>query len=211
MRAALSIALISALSGLSACGGTEEGVSRLTDPNRLTYVEIPDDWNVYEIQELSSVDGLGYLADYRGLTLPVESAHAFDSAPVALATNAGISLTTADFPVGASVIRRIPTAERDFVSRDVITQSILPYKGFDRVAEVVKEDFTFGPGVDGVRTLVSFEESGVGVGVAYLIAVTDAVDGRLFGVYVGCDRDCFEANQAEIERVVDSWLVSTKD
>lgn len=182
----------------------------MTDPGRLTYLEVPNDWNQYDIQALSGVDGLAYFAEYRGLKLPIEWAEAFDSAPAAVASNAAISLATADFPMGASVIRRIPAAERDYVSRDVITQSILPYKSFDRPSEVTKEDFSFGSGVDGVRTLVSFQESGVGVGVAYLIAVTDRAEDRVFGVYVGCDRDCFEANQAEIERVVDSWLVSTK-
>ncbi len=54
------------------------------------------------------------------------------------------------------------------------------------------------------------DESGAEVGIAYLISVTDPADNRMYSIVAGCSRDCYIANQAEIERVVDSWLVNKK-
>lgn len=193
-----------------ACSDGGEGVNRVTDPNRLTYVEVPSEWHVYDFDELATLEGVGWLSEYRGLTLPVESASAFDGGPTADVSQVALALAEAQYPTGVSVVRRVPDAEREYLSRDVISQSVLPYKSFEQVEEITKEEFSFGKGVDGIRALISYQEPGVGVGVAYLIAVSDNGDGRVFGIYVGCNLDCFSANQSEIESVVDSWLVSTK-
>ena len=93
----------------------------------------------------------------------------------------------------------------------MLTQSVIPYFNLPNPDELQKEDFSFGNGFDGVRLLVSFEgEAGNDLGVAYMISVSDPDDSRIYSVVAGCNRDCFVANQEDITKVVDSWLVNKK-
>jgi hypothetical protein len=139
------------------------------------------------------------------------SAIGFDGAPVEDVTQLNASIADADYPIGATSVRQVGDLERDFLSRAMLTQSVIPYTTLSNPDEVQKEDFTFGSGFDGVRLLLSFEsESGSDLGVAYLISVSDPEDRRIYSIVAGCNRDCFIANQETITKVVDSWLVNKK-
>lgn len=198
------------LTACSGAGATDELIT-YTDPDRLTLLEMPPDWHLYEIEEINQLDRVPFVQEVQGLEFPVESVIGFDAAPVADVDNLATDLVEADYPIGAATIRSVGERERDFVSRYALTQSVVPYFTVPNARELSKEDFTFGDGYEGVRVLVAYPDAtGAGLGVAYLISVTDAEDQRIFSVVAGCSRECFIDRQTDIESVVDSWLVNTR-
>ncbi len=207
-----TIALVIALV-VAACGSA-------SDPDRITYTDpgnqslfsIPADWNLYELAELTELPVIPFIESVETLQLPAISTVLFDAAPVKDVSSLSDDIAAAAYPVGAATIRSIGSDERDFVSRNLLTQSVLPYRTLGNAQELTKEDFSFGDGFDGVRVLVAYQdESSSEVGVAYMISVTDAEDERMFSIVAGCSQDCFVANQTTIEELVDSWLVNTRD
>jgi hypothetical protein len=108
-------------------------------------------------------------------------------------------------------VRQVGEVEKDLLSRAMLTQSVLPYYALSNSEEIIKEDFSFGNGFDGVRVLVAFQdEAATGQGVAYLISVSNEDDTRIYSMIAGCNRECFVAQQETIEKVVDSWLVNKR-
>jgi hypothetical protein len=196
---------------LSACGGASADVRTVTDDDSLTRFDLPNGWHSYEHAELSTLEQLPFDAPYQGFSFPAITSTGFDGAPVEDVTQLGTGLAEADYPIGAASVRQVGDVERDFLSRAMLSQSVLPYQTLANPEEIQKEDFSFGSGFDGVRVLVSFQsETGNDLGVAYLISVSDPDDTRIYSIVAGCNRDCFIANQDTITKVVDSWLVNKK-
>jgi hypothetical protein len=211
MRRALKIALGPLVVALATCGsGTSDTVS-YTDPDKLSLVNLPPTWNTYEISELNALDDVPFAEPFAGFEYPAVSSLAFDGAPARDVSNVTNSLAVVDYPIGAMSVRSVGDLERQYLNRAALSQSVLPYFEFLDSQEHVREDFTFGDGYDGVRVLVSYvDEDGAEVGIAYLISVTDPADNRIYSIVAGCSRDCYIENQAQIERVVDSWLVNKR-
>jgi hypothetical protein len=211
MPRALKIALGPLVVALAACGsGTSDTVS-YTDPDKFSLVNLPTTWNTYEIAELNALDDVPFAEPFAGFEYPAVSSLAFDGAPARDVANVTNSLAVVDYPIGAMSVRSVGDLERQYLNRAALTQSVLPYFEFLDSQEHVREDFTFGDGYDGVRVLVSYvDENGAEVGIAYLISVTDPADNRIYSIVAGCSRDCYIENQAQIERVVDSWLVNKR-
>ena len=207
-------ATVTAAGLLAACGSAAGGGDSrtYTDPDDLALLAVPSDWNLYEYPELTAVDPLPFTGDRDGLDFPAVTSTGFDGSPVRDVGNLSADLAVADYPIGSMSVRTIGPDERDFVSRFLLTQSVVPYRSYPQPQEITKEDFSFGQGYDGVRVLVAFGGAdGSGTGVAYLISVTDPADERLYSVVAGCSRECFIENQDTIEDVVDSWLINTRD
>ncbi|HEX6286125.1 MAG TPA: hypothetical protein VFZ80_01450 [Acidimicrobiia bacterium] len=205
-----TLAIVSGLF-LAGCGGTASDVRTVTDDESLSRFDLPEDWHTYELSELSTLERLPFDAGYQNFTFPAISSIGFDGAPVSDVNQLTTSVADSDYPIGAASVRQIGDIERDFLSRAMLTQSVIPYASLPNPDELQKEDFTFGNGWEGVRLLVSFEsDSGSDLGVAYLISVSDPDDRRMYSIVAGCNRDCFIANQETITKVVDSWLVNKK-
>ncbi|HWB90034.1 MAG TPA: hypothetical protein VG872_12615 [Acidimicrobiia bacterium] len=196
---------------VAGCSGAGADVRTITDDQSLTRFDLPNGWHSYELSELSTLDQLPFDVPYQGFSFPAITSIGFDGAPVEDVTQLTTGLAEADYPIGAASVRQVGDVERDFLSRAMLTQSVLPYRTLPNPEEIQKEDFTFGAGFDGLRVLVSFEsESGSDLGVAYLISVSDPEDSRIYSIVAGCNRQCFIANQDTITKVVDSWLVNKK-
>ena len=197
---------------VAACGeGSDPDRITYTDPGNQSLFSMPANWNLYELSELSALPAIPFVQTVESIQLPAISTVAFDAAPVRDVSTLSDDIAAAAYPVGAATIRSIGSDERDFVSRNLLTQSILPYRALGDAQELTKEDFSFGDGFDGVRVLVAYQDEGTSeVGVAYMISVTDAEDRRMFSIVAGCSQDCFIANQTTIEELVDSWLVNTR-
>jgi hypothetical protein len=211
MRRRITIALGPLVLVLVACGsGTSEIVS-YTDPDKLTLVNLPTEWNTYEISELNALEDVPFEESYAGFDYPAVSLMAFDGAPARDVANVSNALASVEYPIGAMSVRTVGDLERQYLNRVALSQSVLPYGQFLDPQEHLREDFTFGDGYDGVRILVSYsDESGADVGIAYLISVTDPADNHMYSIVAGCSRDCYIENQTQIERVVDSWLVNKR-
>jgi hypothetical protein len=211
MRRRLMIAIGPLALALAACGSGSSDIVAYTDPDKLTLVNLPTGWNTYEIAELNALENVPFAEPYGGFEYPAVSSLAFDGAPSRDVANVANPLAIVDYPIGAMSVRTVGDLERQYLNRAALSQSILPYFGFADSQEHVREDFSFGDGYDGVRVLVSYvDDSGAEVGIAYLISVTDPADNRIYSIVAGCSRDCYIANQIEIERVVDSWLVNKR-
>lgn len=196
---------------LSACSAGSSSLQEYTDPARSSLIRLPGSWHLYEQSELGALAELPFVEDVQGVALPTQSVAAFDGAPGRNVEYLGTDLALAPYPIGATSVRLIGEEQRDLVSRFLLTQAVLPYAQLDEFRELQKEDFSFGEGFDGTRRLVAYTaDDGQSAGVAYLIAVTDAEDRRMFTVIAGCSFDCFTEFQNDIEQVVDSWLVNTK-
>ncbi len=211
MRRWLMIALGPLALALAACGTGTTDLVAYTDPEKLSLVNLPTEWNTYEISELNALEDVPFAEPYGGFEYPAVTSLAFDGAPARDIANLTDSLALVDYPIGAMSVRSVGDLERQYLNRAALSQTILPYFQFLDAQEHVREDFTFGDGYDGVRVLVSYvDESGAEVGIAYLISVTDPADNRMYSIVAGCSRDCYIENQAQIERVVDSWLVNKR-
>ncbi|HSO50655.1 MAG TPA: hypothetical protein VLS86_08905 [Acidimicrobiia bacterium] len=196
---------------LAACAGADTGVVTFTDPEKLSKIDIPESWNVYQLAELSALEDLPFDEQVQGFSFPAISSVGFDGGPVRDVSNLASSLPEAEYPIGVMSVRQVGEIEKDLLSRAMLTQSVLPYYGLTNSEEITKEDFSFGSGFDGVRVLVAFQsDTAVDQGVAYLISVSNADDTRIYSMIAGCNRDCFIANQETIEKVVDSWLVNKR-
>jgi hypothetical protein len=196
---------------LVACGSGSPEIVSYTDPDKLSLVNLPTEWNTYETSELSALEDVPFAEPYGGFEFPAVSSLAFDGAPAHDVTNITTPLASVEYPIGAMSIRTVGDVERMYLNRVTLSQSVLPYFQFLEPQEHLSEDFTFGDGYDGVRILVSYaDETGAEVAVAYMISVTDPADNRMFSIVAGCSRECYVNNQAEIERVVDSWLVNKR-
>lgn len=211
MRRRLMIALGPLALVLAACGSGTTDIVSYTDPDKLSLVNLPTEWNTYEISELAALEDVPFAEPYAGFEYPALFSMAFDGAPARDVANVSNALASVDYPIGAMSVRTVGELERQYLNRVALSQSILPYSEFLDPQEHLREDFTFGDGYDGVRILVSYaDETGTDVGIAYLISVTDPADNRMYSIVAGCSRDCYIANQVEIERVVDSWLVNKR-
>lgn len=197
---------------LAACSASDADLRRYTDPDERTLFAVPPEWNLYEFGEMAALDPLPFTAPVQGLTFAPISSVGFDGGPLHDPANLQTDLLEATYPIGASVVRRIGPAERDFLSRFTLTQSVIPYRSLTNAQEITKEDFTFGNGFDGVRVLVSYTDAtGQQVGVAYMISVTDDDEELMYSMVAGCSFECYRDNRDSIEGVVDSWLVNTRD
>lgn len=204
--------LVAALASACTNGGGGGDLVTYTDPAGLTLLEVPANWHLYEIEEINELQRIPFVENVSGLEFPVESVVGFDGGPVDDVDNLAGQVVGADFPIGAATVRSVGERERDFVSRFALTQSVLPYFSLPNAQELTKEDFSFGNGFEGVRVLVAYADAtGQNIGVAYMISVTDDNDERIFSVVAGCSRECFMDRQQDIESVVDSWLVNTRD
>ena len=211
MRRAFITAILPLAVALASCGSGNDDTVSYTDPEKLSLVNLPQNWNTYETSELTALDDVPFAEPYGGFEYPPVSALAFDAAPSRDVANVTTSLPMVDYPIGAMSVRTVGELERQYLNRAALSQSVVPYFQFVDSEEHVREDFSFGDGYDGVRVLVSYvDESGADVGIAYLISVTDPADNRMYSIVAGCSRDCYIENQAEIERVVDSWLVNKR-
>ena len=210
-KARLSTLIVVSGLFLASCSDASSDVQTITDDQSLSRFDLPHDWNTYDLSELSTLEQLPFDVGYQNFTFPAITSVGFDGAPVSDVTQLNAGIAEADYPIGAATVRQVGDVERDFLSRAMLTQSVVPYHSLANPDELTKEDFTFGNGFDGVRILFSYEsESGNDLGVGYLISVSNPEDSRIYSIIAGCNRDCFIANQDTITKVVDSWLVNKK-
>jgi hypothetical protein len=203
------LALTLALAATACSQSSAENVT-YTDAAKLSQVSLPSNWHLYDYNELKELPNLPFVETFQGQNYPAVSSVGFDGGPVRDINNLTGSVAGAAYPVGSMSVRTVGDFERDLLSRATLSQIVVPYYAYTDPNEHVSEDFTFGDGWDGVRRLVSFVDDTNQLGVAYILSVTDNTENRVFSVVVGCSRQCFLDNQAQIEEVIGSWLVNKR-
>lgn len=194
-----------------ACGSSSADENVYKDPDDRSLFEIPDDWNLYDAGELSQLDQVPLAPQFSNALLPIVSTVGFDGAPGRNITNLDGSVALSEYPVGAQVIRSIGEVERDQLSRALLADAVIPLQQLENVQDIVKEDYSFGDGYEGVRRFVGFTpgNGATAQGAVYFVTVTNDDDTLLYSMAAGCSVTCFQQYQSEIQEVVDSWLVNT--
>ena len=195
----------------SACSGGSSGTQSYTDPDRYTKVDLPAEWRVYAGDDLTGVTGTPFVVEADGIDLPVLSRVVFDGSPMSTTDSLAGAIADADFPIGSSVVRRISPQLRDFISRYLLAEVVVPYHNAEQADELIKEDLEIADGYRGVQLMLAYrdQETAADAGV-FLISLTDPDVTRLYQVAVGCSLACFNEHTDEITSVVDSWLVNTR-
>ncbi|MEX0699591.1 MAG: hypothetical protein WD354_07635, partial [Acidimicrobiia bacterium] len=138
----------------AACGSEQAETMTYTDPGNLSLVNVPVEWNAYQLDELTTLESLPFNAPFQQFEFPHVASIAFDAAPARDISNVTASLAAANYPIGSMSVRTVGDVEKEFLSRATLSQTVIPYYQYVDPTEHVKEDFSFGDGFDGVRVLV---------------------------------------------------------
>jgi hypothetical protein len=135
----------------AACGSaTDAGLQAVRDSGSQMFFEIPSDWSVYQSTDLAGVGQTPFVSHDSNLDLPVFSRVVFQGAGL----DAGIpapNTSSLEYPVGSAVVRTIPAALRDQMSRYWLAELVVPYHSHPVAQEQVKQDFTLGADSMGCR------------------------------------------------------------
>ena len=207
MIALVAIVVFGAACGDSASSGATQSV---TSDDLLTKIEIPSDWDLYSSNDLAGITETPFVSQVP-IDMPVVSRFVFDGSPTSTADTLTQPIANADFPVGSSVVRRISPDVKDFVSRYLLAEVVVPYHNASASEELLKQDIDFGDDFEGVQLMVVYrdDETSADAGV-FLISLTDPEVTTLYQVAVGCSIECFNTYAPVITEVVDSWLVNTR-
>ncbi len=196
---------------LAACSEGESGITTYRDPDRNSLFELPSHWNLYEGESLTGVT-VPFITQGADFQLPVLSQIAFDGAPTPDPANLTGSVSTSQYPIGTVAVREIGGQERDFISRFLLAELVVPYHSQTGSEEILKTDFEFENDFRGVQLAVAYTDAITEEQAAvYLISVTNPEVTKMYSIAVGCSLDCFGRNQEEIVAIVDSYLVNTRD
>lgn len=195
---------------LVACGLGGSDTTTYRDAQDRSLFELPDNWNLYGAEEVSRLEEVPLIPDMNGYQ-PI-SYVAFDGAAGRNLDNLTLEITKSPFPVGAQIIRQISPADKDLLSRQLLTLSAfdLGEPGLG-VQSIQNEDFSFGRDYEGVRRLLGITDGeGQLQGAIYILAVTNPNATQLYSMAAGCSLACFQERRTEISRAVDSWIVNTR-
>lgn len=197
---------------LTACSSGSSSVQVYRDPDRQTKFEVPADWRIYDGTELSGIAETPFVTQDAVFEFPVVSRVVFDASPSTSPAGIGVAVADADFPIGSSVVRRIPVELREHVSRYVLAEAVLPYHSHEVAEERIKQDFKLDNDFEGVQLMIFYREDAASTdGGAFFISLTDPDVTTLYTVAVGCSLECFSLFADDIVSVVDSWLVNTRE
>ncbi len=196
-----------AIFGLIAAGCGGSAANRHIDSTEESLIQLPDDWEVYSNAEVANPP---FVHASDSVSFPVISQMAFAAGGLANAGAFSEPVAASAFPIGVTTVRDIPLNVRDLVSRRVLSDVVLPYQGLPS-QELVKKDFAFDDTWNGIEVAVMYTDPITSSdGAAYFISITDPGVSRHYSIAIGCSLDCFADNQADIEQVINSWLVDTR-
>lgn len=193
-----------------ACGGDVSGTVKYEDPDERALFVLPADWNLYESDELTDLAFVPFGFAYTE-TFPIVQQVAFDGAPGHNPSNLTVPTAGSAYPVGTFTIRSVGASSRDFVSRSLLEDAIVPAQVFTIGDELLSEDIDFGREYEGIRRFIPFQDENTSEqGVVYFVSVTSPDDSVIYSIAAGCSTTCWETFQADIQGVVDSWIVNTR-
>jgi hypothetical protein len=206
-RVATTIAVLALVAGCADDSG--QGSTPIRDDSRELFFELPSGWTVVPESEVAALGRTPFVAQ-TSFTLPVVSRVVFHGPGFAFG-DAALETSLFGSPVGSAVVRTIPEGSRDFISRYLLAELVVPYHSQPIATEHFKQDITLADGYDGIQLLVSYAETEEQVPAAVLFTVvTDPDDQRMYSIAVGCSAECFNTHGEAITAIIDSWLVNTR-
>ena len=206
-RARLGALLVLATAFLTACGAFEQsGYQFVRDTSTGTYLKVPDDWHVYDRQEISDAMVKADL----GPAGPFPFLSVFDGgrAPNAFFDPTGSS------PKGLVRVRDLVPGERDLTSFSTVREEIFKELNDGVEAGAVEvlaaEEVKSGPARGQRVTFVVTDEE---TGERYVVDQVSLVDldaNRLHLLAVACTTACYEEHEDEIDEVVSSLIIKER-
>jgi len=195
---------------IGACGDASGSDLRtVRDDGRQMFFEIPSDWSVLDESVVQTL-GVTPFVDQGVLNMPIVSRVVFHG-PGLAAADTTLDPSIVGSPVGSAVIRAIPDGARDFMSRYVLAEAVVPYHDRAIATEYLKQDIEIADGYQGVQLLITYADTEEQVPAAILfVSVTDPLDQTLYSIAVGCSSECFNRYGEAIGDIIDSWLVNTR-
>jgi hypothetical protein len=206
-RVAVSIAVLAFVAGCA--DDSSEGSTPIRDDSRALFFELPSGWTVVPESDVTALGRTPFVAQ-TSFTLPVVSRVVFHGPGFAFG-DAAQDTSLFGSPLGSAVVRTIPEGSRDFISRYLLAELVVPYHSEPIATEHFKQDIELGDGYNGVQLLISYADTEEQVPAAVLFTVvTDPDDRRMYSIAVGCSAECFNTHGDAITEIIDSWLVNTR-
>lgn len=203
-RIAATVAVLVAAVALSGCAGS--GYHYVKSSENHTYFKVPDSWKLYSHQDLLDHDKVAKDKQQQQLDSAWETA--FDGNPSPSIAHIG-SVKPA-FPVGLAVVQKLSSDAADAVSLQVLRNFFL--STFDdavtaNTAEVVSYDpVNIDGGFHGAHLVAHVTQGKVTLTLNQVVVVDQAAS-KVYGLLVLCTSECYDKQQAKIEKIVDSWTV----
>ncbi len=191
-------------------GCADSGFNYVKSSEDKTYFKVPERWTLFD--ENAVMDGVG--ADLtrteRETELDQTWKVAFDAAPKPSLRH--LAAAGADHPSGLAVVRSL-----DFDASDAMSTSVLRNYFFDvdtalqdETGELVEyEELQLDGGFRGIRLVANLDVNGKRMTIDQT-ALVDQATSKLYALLVSCSNVCFEDNEGQISKVVDSWTVRDK-
>ena len=206
-RVSLVAILVIAAFVVSGCSDSN-GRQGIRDADRSMFVEVPSDWTVYDGARLTEDLGTPFVTQQADFVMPVLSRVVFGQSAD---TSQLVAPSAATLPVGSATVRSISTAQRDLLSRLLISQAVVPYQRYPASQVFLNQDVEVADNYDGIQVIVAYNDPATGTDAAVsFVSVTDPTDTKLYTIAVGCTLECFGEYQSTINEIVDSWLVTTR-
>ena len=204
----LAGALVALAMLVAACGGAGDSIE-FKDPEDRALFELPDDWHIYEADELAQIAPIPFV---NAGEFPVVTQVGFDGGPGRAVSNlSSDSIAAVDYPVGAFTVRSVGTEARDSLSRGVLQDLVISDNAYSIGQQILAEDFDFGRDYEGIRRWIPYvDQTTAQTGLVYFISVTDPADTTVYTMAAGCSAECWEQYRDDIIGVVDSWIVNTR-
>jgi hypothetical protein len=193
--------------GVLVAGCSGGGYHYVKSSEDKTYFKVPSRWTLFDEGDI--IDGFG-----RDLTDSERRAEldgawqvAFDAAPKPSLEH--VVDARADHPSGLAVVRSL-----DFDTADAISTSSLRNFFVDidtglqeGTADVTEyEELQLDGGFRGIHMVATVEVSGRPMTIDQTMLLDQATT-KLYVLLVSCSNVCYEDNEGQIQRVVDSWTV----
>ena len=206
MRRLVALAAVVA-AALAACGGPDATYLR---SDRNSYLKIPNEWHLFEEEDLVEEPERGLFADAAAPT--VDYAVAFDAAPDASLSHVAAPWTAA-YPNGFNVVRGLNPRELDEASRQFLRNSVVD---FDRLYSEGQLEYREPPeelegpdGLIGTKLVYDVKLDASRVTLEQ-VSYMDPVDGVLYQLLVGCETSCYLEHENTIKEVTKSWTVKER-
>jgi hypothetical protein len=210
VRVALGLGLV----GLAAAACAGSGYEFVQNDEHGVYARVPDDWAVYDNDEvLEALTG-----DESGgsdVLEPSVWSSGFDAGDDPSPER--VIQPGADSPRGFVQIRRLNPQQRNQVNLSTLRGFVIggdplaanPLGGSGNRARVLEEEpVEFDGGYHGLHTVFAVPPASGDVVIIDQTALLDSTSSTLFLLVVSCDEDCyFETNHDEITDIVDSWTI----
>lgn len=196
--------------GVLVAGCADSGFSYVKSSEDKTYFKVPKRWTLFDERAVMDGIGSGLTKSERRTELDQTWRIAFDAAPKPSLGHLGEA--GAGHPSGLAVVRNL-----SFDASDVMSNSVLRNYFFDidtalgdGTGEIVAyEELRLDGGFRGIRLVANLDVDGKQMRLDQT-ALVDQATSKLYALVVSCSQACFDENQGQITKVVDSWTVRDK-